>query len=336
MKSLAKLAFPLIVLIAASSPLLAAQPTITSATANATNTVLTVVGTNLSPQGGKSLLVSLDDMTLTVTSSSSTGLTANLPAGLAPGSYHLYVNTAGNPNDNGHLAALDVTLPATGPKGATGATGATGPMGATGAAGSNGATGSPGSPGANGMNGAPGANGATGPAGAQGPTGPMGAKGDPGDPGAPGAPGATGPTGPAGGGGSSIIPVISMVWSSSTTPIPHPADGQIGCNNADPTSAAVTQIWSSFAGTDHIDYSSLFNAFSFDSGGYLVIRNVSPGNGSPQNILVFPLSRFGYNANIGNGNQTMSCTAATIYLGASFSDGDQVIVSFLPPAPDLP
>jgi hypothetical protein len=80
----------------------------------------------------------------------------------------------------------------------------------------------------------------------------------------------------------------------------------------------------------------LFNTFSHENGGYLVIRNVSAGNGSSQNILVYPLTRFGYNADIGNGNQTMSCMASTIYLGAFFSDGDDVIVSFLPPAPNLP
>jgi hypothetical protein len=126
-----------------------------------------------------------------------------------------------------------------------------------------------------------------------------------------------------------MIPVISMVWSSSTAPISHPADGQIGCNNPDP--ASCTQIWSSTKGTDSVDYSSLFNAFSFDNGGYLVIRNVSESNGTPQNILVFPLSRFGYSFSFPNNNQTMNCSVATIYLGASFSDGDEVIVSFLPP-----
>ena len=127
-----------------------------------------------------------------------------------------------------------------------------------------------------------------------------------------------------------------MTWSSSTTPLSHPADGQIGCNNADPTDSGVTQIWSSFKGADHVDYSSLFNAFSYEYGGYLVIRNVSADNGFPENILVFPLSRFGYNPDGGNQNQMMNCTASTIYLGAFFADGDQVIVSFLPPAPALP
>ncbi len=259
-------------------------------------------------------------MQLTITASTPTSLTANLPVNLPAGSYHLLISSTGNVTDAGHTGELDVTIGTTGPQGPTGATGATGPAGSTGATGATGATGSPG---ANGMNGAPGA------------TGPTGPTGSTGNPGAPGATGATGATGPAsGGGGSSIIPVISMVWSSSTTPISNPADGQIGCNQSDPSDSGVTQIWSSFAGADHVDYTSLFNTFSFDAGGYLVIRNVSAGNGTPQNILVFPLSRFGYGT--GTGFQTMTCTAATIYFTSSFSDGDEVIVSFLPPAPALP
>jgi hypothetical protein len=80
----------------------------------------------------------------------------------------------------------------------------------------------------------------------------------------------------------------------------------------------------------------LFNIFSWESGGYLVIRNVSENSGTPQNILVFPLSRFGYNASGVDGNQTLNCTAASIYFKTSFSDGDEVIVSFLPPTPSLP
>jgi len=403
MKPLAKLLLPLLGLILTSSPLLAAAPTIISASANATNTAITVTGTNFVAQDSKHPLVAnLDNIQLTITASSPTSLTATLPTNFPPGSYQLLVSTTGNITDTGHTAELDVTIGTTGPQGPTGATGANGTNGTDGAPG---ATGPTGSPGANGMNGAPGATGptgspgakgdtgatgatgpqgptgavgATGPTGpigptgakgdagaagatgpqgptgatgatgangtngtdgapgATGPIGPTGAKGDTGTTGATGPQGATGPTGPAGGGSASIIPVISMVWSSSTTPIVHPVDGQIGCNSADPTDSGVTQIWSSVKGTDHTDYSSLFNAFSFDAGGYLVIRNVSAGDGSPQNILVFPLSRFGYGVSIANGYQTMSCTASTIYLGAFFSDGDEVIVSFLPPAPALP
>ncbi len=415
MKLLAKLSLPLIGLMVASAPLLAAAPTITSANANANITAIDVTGTNFVAQGNKPLVASLNNIQLTITHSTPTSLTANLPATLPPGSYQLFVSTSGNVNDDGHTAELDVTIGTTGPQGPTGATGANGAPGATGAAGmtgANGATGPTGSPGANGMNGAPGATGpagspgangapgatgatgvtgangatgatgptgspgangmngatgATGPAGpagptgspgatgmtgAQGATGPTGSPGTDGVNGAPGATGSTGPTGlkgdtgatgaqgptgatgPAGGGGASIIPVISMVWSSSTTPLSNPADGQIGCNQSDPSNSGVTQIWSSFNGTDHNDCSSLFNAFSHLAGGYLVIRNVSAGNGTPQNILVFPLSRsgFGFSSNY----LTLSCTAASIYLGAFFSDGDEVIVSFLPPAPALP
>jgi hypothetical protein len=321
MKLFAYVAFAFTAVVGASSSF-AAAPTIISASANVSNTAITITGTNFVGQDAKHpLIANLDNMQLTITASTPTSITANLPAGLPPGSYQLFVSTTGNLSDSGHTAELDVTLGTTGPKGDTGATGATGSTGSPGATGATGANGATGSPGANGMNGAPGA---TGPTGA---TGSTGSTGSPGTTGATGATGATGPTG--GGGGASIIPVISMVWSSSVTPISHPADGQIGCNNADPSSC--TQIWASLSGTDHVDYSSLFNAFSFDQGGYLVIRNVSAGDGSPQNILVFPLSKFGYNFDFGNLNQTMNCSPATIYLGAYFVDGDEVIVSFLPP-----
>ncbi len=334
MKSLAKLLLPLTVLIIASSPLLADPPTIVSAGANAANTVLTVSGTNLSPPDkNHSLIAVLDGIQLTIASSTLDRINCEparrSSAGLLPAVRFQQWKRYRHPPHGGHLASLDVTLPATGPKGATGATGASGATGATGTAGANGATGSPG---ANGLNGAPGA---TGPSGPIGPKGATGSTGSQGPTGTQGPQGITGPTGPAGGGGLSILPVISMTWSSSPTPIPNPADGIIGCNNADPA-GDVTQIWSSFKGTDHVDYSSLFNSFSFDVGGYLVIRNVSPDNGSPQNILVFPLSRYGYNFDGTNQFQTIDCTAATIWLGSGFADGDQVIVSFLPPAPDLP
>lgn len=337
MKSLPTLPFLLIAVIATASPLLAADPTIINASANASNTVINVTGTNFVAQDiHHPLVANLDNIQLTITASTPTSLTANLPANLPSGSYHLLISNTGNVTDTGHTGQLDVTIGTTGPQGVTGATGATGAPGPTGATGAAGATGATGSPGANGMNGAPGATGATGANGMNGATGATGATGANGMNGATGVTGATGATGPAGGGGgSSIIPVISMVWSSSPTPISHPADGQIGCNNADPA-GNVTQIWASFNGTDHVDYTTLFNSFSFDNGGYLVIRNVSAGNGSAGNILVYPLTRFGYNADGANQNQTMNCMAATIYLGSGFADGDAVIISFLPPAPDLP
>ena len=191
MKSLAKLPLLLISLIVASSPLLAAPPTIISASANASNTAINVTGTNFVAQDKNHPLVAiLDDMQLTITASTPTSLTANLPASLPPGSYHLFVSSSGNFSDSGHTAEFDVTIGTTGPKGATGATGATGAAGPTGATGAAGATGATGSPGANGMNGAPGATGATGATGnnglngATGPTGPTGSTGNPGAPGA--------------------------------------------------------------------------------------------------------------------------------------------------------
>ena len=337
MNLLTKLFLPFFGLIVASSPLLASgsgsAPTIISARANAGMTAINVAGTNFAPQGNRAVVASLNGIQLTITASTPTSLTANLPASLQPGSYQLFVSNSGNVGDASHTAELDVTIGTTGPQGPTGATGANGApgaTGATGAAGPTGATGAAGPTGATGATGANGLNGATGATGAQGDPGATGAQGPT------GATGATGATGPAGGGGAAIIPVISMVWSSSTTPIPGPVDGQIGCNQSDPSDLGVTQIWSSFKSTDHVDYSSLFNVFSWDAGGYLVIRNVSKNSGTPQNILVFPLSRFGYSASGVNGYQTINCTAASIYFKTSFSDGDEVIVSFLPPTPSLP
>ena len=119
-----------------------------------------------------------------------------------------------------------------------------------------------------------------------------------------------------------------MTWSSATTPVSHPADGQIGCNNADPSNC--TQIWASFKGTNGADCSGLFNTFSHENGGYLVIRDVADGS-PPENIFVYPLSKFGYSFSSVDLNQMMNCSPATIYLGGFFNDGDPVIVTFLPP-----
>ena len=189
--------------LAFASSSMAAPPTIISASANANNTSLSIVGTNLSaPDPRNPLAVNLDNMVLPVTSASSTSLTATLPANLPAGSYELFVSTNGNINDNGHTATLDVTLGTTGPKGATGSTGPQGIQGPQGATGSQGPQGIQGPQGATGAQGPQGTNGATGAQGAQGqpgpigPTGVQGAIGPTGAQGAQGAMGATGPTGP--------------------------------------------------------------------------------------------------------------------------------------------
>ncbi len=119
----------------------AAAPTITSAMANGTNTILTIIGTNLAGPHNQAPVVQLDSMTLTVASTTPTMLTATLPANLASGSYHLFVIKGGVLG----TAALDMTLGTAGPAGPIGAAGATG---ATGAAGATGATGQQGVPGA--------------------------------------------------------------------------------------------------------------------------------------------------------------------------------------------
>jgi hypothetical protein len=67
-------------------------------------------------------------MTLTVTSSGPTALTATLPAGLSPGTYHLFVATNGDIKDKGHLATMDVTLGAAGPAGSPGPARSPGPQ----------------------------------------------------------------------------------------------------------------------------------------------------------------------------------------------------------------
>jgi hypothetical protein len=144
-------------------------------------------------------------------------LTAQLPAGLAPGTYLVTLVTGPGQVQQ---AAFAVTLGAVGPQGdpgPAGPEGAAGPAGSPGPAGPAGPAGPSGAAGAKGADGAPGpagANGAAGPAGAPGPAGPAGAAGTPGAigpagpqgpqgvPGAAGAPGPQGVAGPAGAPGS--------------------------------------------------------------------------------------------------------------------------------------
>ncbi len=135
----------------ASSIAYGATPVITSAIINSTTKQITIVGTNLLPASG-SPVVDLDGVALTLVSSSSTKIVADLPAGLAAGSFQLTVGAGVFDVTNGAIGPAGPT----GPAGATGATGATGP---TGPAGSKGATG------------------ATGPEGPKGPAGPQGPAG---------------------------------------------------------------------------------------------------------------------------------------------------------------
>jgi hypothetical protein len=169
---------------------------ITEARADAANTVLQVNGANFS--GGTPRLTLGNVATpLTVTLVTPTQIEAQLPAGIAPGSYLLTLTIDRKQNKSGddEQARGDefwVTLGATGPQGAVGpagpngAAGAQGPVGASGAQGPAGATGAQGPAGATGAQGPAGVTGAQGPAGPQGIPGPAGTNGAPGPQGAPG------------------------------------------------------------------------------------------------------------------------------------------------------
>ena len=185
-------------------------PVISNVTENTAGTQITVNGTGF---GGYSPVVTLGDTELTIAASSNTSITANLPSGIAAGTYRLSIQS-----DNYRIAnqQFAVVIGSVGPAGAqgpagpqgpagaagtvgpAGATGATGATGAAGPAGATGSTGPAGAIGPTGLTGSAGATGATGPAGPTGLTGPAGPAGATGTTGAAGATGATGAAGPAG------------------------------------------------------------------------------------------------------------------------------------------
>jgi hypothetical protein len=123
----------------------AQTPVVRSAIISSTTSQITIAGTNLLPASGPPV-VYLDGILLTLFSSSSTKIVADMPAGLSSGSFRLLVGAG----------VFDVTNGAVGP---TGATGPAGPQGATGSAGATGATGPAGSAGPQGSQGVPGTNG---------------------------------------------------------------------------------------------------------------------------------------------------------------------------------
>ncbi len=194
-------------LLIACSTLLMAQspvPMIVSATENSAGTQITISGTFL---GTGVPRVMLANTTLTVTQSSSSSITANLPAGINPGVYLLTVEIL-SPRQIGTFTVAFGQVGPTGPQGAVGppgATGGTGPQGATGP------QGSPGPTGAAGPKGDTGQTGATGATGDQGPKGSTGAQGSPGSTGATGQSGPAGPQGPTGPTGATG----GQIWSSN-------------------------------------------------------------------------------------------------------------------------
>ena len=126
----------------AAPPGTPSPPIMTSVVPDAGLTTLTIGGTNLGAPGTTTVNIDNYAAPLTLTSVTSTSVVANLPAGIAPGSYllTLTVSTSKAPLADEFWVSLPVMGPA-GPVGATGATGATGPTGATGATGATGVAG---------------------------------------------------------------------------------------------------------------------------------------------------------------------------------------------------
>lgn len=193
-------------------------PVILNVTENTAGTQITITGTGFGPH---TPTVYLSAGKLTVTASTDTSITANLPVGLAAGAYLLEVVNSDKHHEAYFAADLGQVGP-TGPQGPQGPMGLIGPPGATGPAGPQGATGAigpQGPPGATGPAGPQGATGATGAPGPAGPTGPTGATGAPGPAGPTGPTGAQGAQGPAGVNGG-------QVWSGNVT-IPATNPGSV-------------------------------------------------------------------------------------------------------------
>jgi Collagen triple helix repeat (20 copies)/IPT/TIG domain len=131
------------------------HPAILSVTENTAGTQISVDGTGF---GDHKPRVWLADQELTVTHSSDTSITANLPSNVAAGAYLLRVEFEHPPFELIFAADIGQVGPA-GPQGPAGATGPAGPAGPVGPVGPPGPTGPAG------------LTGATGPAGPAGPTG---------------------------------------------------------------------------------------------------------------------------------------------------------------------
>ena len=105
------------------------------AQANLSTNTIAIFGRNF---GNQQPAVNLDATPLAVASFSPTDITANLPAGLGPGSYHLTV-VAGVVFPR--IGLLDITIGNVGPQGPAGSPGPQGPQGPKGPAGPQGVAG---------------------------------------------------------------------------------------------------------------------------------------------------------------------------------------------------
>jgi hypothetical protein len=130
--------------LAASSASASTAPSIVSAAVNPSTKEITVKGTGFRPAKAAPG-VALDDLSLTLVSSTNLAIVAKLPADLTAGSYLLSVT-----NSSDKSATFTVTIGAVGPagpagpKGAIGAPGPPGPKGATGPTGRQGPRGAQG------------------------------------------------------------------------------------------------------------------------------------------------------------------------------------------------
>jgi len=246
-----------------AGPAFAALPIVNSSSSTVAS--ITINGSNLS--GGTAFVTLGSYPTLTVTSQTPTQLIANLPSGVAPGSYALNVQIGSSKtNSTSSVATIGAVGPtgpvgAQGPVGATGAAGVTGPAGAAGPQGIQGIAGPAGVAGAQGPQGPQGVAGPTGATGVQGPkgstgaAGPTGVQGVKGDTGAMGpqglqglqgptgpqgpAGGPTGPTGPQGPMGPAGGPSLQVVDSVGTV-----VGSLYGTSNASGTLLAVARVGS--------------------------------------------------------------------------------------------
>ena len=122
-------------LICSAAMAYAQTPTIVSAIVNSATKQITVTGASLTATGAP--VVKLDSATLTLVSSSSAEIVADLPTGLAAGTYRLTVS-----NGSATPGVFDVTNGAVGPQGPAGPAGPQGATGGTGPAGPQGPSGS--------------------------------------------------------------------------------------------------------------------------------------------------------------------------------------------------